>query len=90
MAQFFHIEYGSLYLVVFANQPKAAGGTAFVHRTLESFSFQSSKATILVDMFGYDAAPGLACLEDVLSFVIVPHVHLLQLIFLPSTSTRPN
>ncbi|CAK9006167.1 unnamed protein product [Durusdinium trenchii] len=43
---------------------QAAGGTGFIHETLKSFSIPTSKATILVDLYGYDGALAMASLED--------------------------
>ena len=43
---------------------EAAGGTGFIHETLKSFSIPTSKATILVDLYGYDGALAMASLEE--------------------------
>ena len=41
-----------------------AGGTNFVRKSLEAFQVPTMKCTILVDLFGYDAFPALATMED--------------------------
>lgn len=41
-----------------------AAGVSFVQKSLESFNVRSVKTTLLVDMFGYDAFPALASLQD--------------------------
>ena len=43
---------------------KVAGGVDFIKRTLSAFSIPTSKQTFLVDLYGYDAYPALACVED--------------------------
>lgn len=35
-----------------------------MQKSLESFNVRSVKTTLLVDMFGYDAFPALASLQD--------------------------
>ena len=42
---------------------KVAGGTSIIKKTLASFK-TSARHTVLIDMFGYDGFPGLACLEE--------------------------
>ena len=40
-----------------------AAGTSFVRETLKAFSMPTSKASLLVDMAGYDGFVALAALE---------------------------
>ena len=57
----------SLKLILCRNNDtlvKVAGGVDFIKRTLSAFSTPTSKQTFLVDMYGYDAYPALACIED--------------------------
>ncbi|CAK8999543.1 unnamed protein product, partial [Durusdinium trenchii] len=43
---------------------QVAAGVSFVQKSLESFNVRSVKTTLLVDMFGYDAFPALASLQE--------------------------
>ena len=43
---------------------EVAAGTHFIQRSLESFKIENSKTTLMVDMYGYDSWPSLACLQD--------------------------
>ena len=43
---------------------KAAGGCDIVLKTLQAFEVPSVKATLMVDMHGYDGWPALATVED--------------------------
>lgn len=43
---------------------QVGAGTSFIQKTLEAFQVRSVKTTVLVDMYGYDAWPALACLKD--------------------------
>ena len=44
-------------------QTKAAAGTDFVRKTIESFLPATAKSVVLVDVMAYDGAPALAALE---------------------------
>lgn len=43
---------------------EVAAGTHFIQKSLEGFKIENSKTTLLVDMYGYDSWPALACLQD--------------------------
>lgn len=43
---------------------QAAGGTAFVRKTMEAFAVATVKSLFLMDVSCYDGFPSLACVED--------------------------
>ena len=49
-------------VILFSN--KAAAGTSFVRKSIESFLPATAKSMVLVDVMAYDGSPALAALED--------------------------
>ncbi|CAK9080615.1 unnamed protein product, partial [Durusdinium trenchii] len=52
------------YQLVVSSDDHVSAGTSFVRATMEAFSLPTEKGCCLVDLFGYDGTPMLACLEE--------------------------